>query len=869
MTTQTIHYTTECKSNGFKTATVDKYIALVESGEINCYEGLLGCDENLFKPYFDVEIKPKHAKEFYDVEGELIKMCKRRLEVVFTDAIFAVKSATSASYTSCLTGETTWIISFHIIVCNYLMRKSANKKLVELLNREEMGKQEVNDFIQLNGDEPFELFDASVYSKDRKIRAVNANKDNCKNGETLVIEDRPMRLIEGTIEQSIISACFAENAEEIVLNADAVAEEAKKEATKLAIITDCKENATEHERFFKEWLNAGLLRQITGHRNWFNVLSALYNSIGGTTGLSCFECLRNVNEDYLLTHEKALYDNYAEYYNSKEKTGATMKTLHYLVKLENKDKYFEILHAIKPPKNSKGEHVDLIKDGYTTGSFADFFKVLYGDQFVVNYDQLFFYNGVYWEKDDKKNSTLTNFFDKTFYKDLLKYFIDELTKVRSVVATSKEEEDLVTSKIKLINKGLERVAGLRNGASRKGVIEDIIAFLTNNKIVFDNKPFLFAFNNCVFDLERNEFVEPKPEHYISKTAGYDYNFEYLSTDNDELKNFIDKIFPDKDVKDYYLSVLATGMCGIQIENIFIATGTGGNGKGVIDQLMLQMSGEYGYKLGSNVLLNSIKEGANPEIANMDYKRFILTTEPNAKKKIVCATLKEITGEKTINARGLYSSKTITTMVNTTVMEANTIPDFDEVNDAMDRRVRAIPFESKAVDEDTYNALDVDMRQNIFIANPYYKSDEFQHKYKQALFNILTDKFVAFRMRGYKLQSQPEKVKTKTQKLLKSSDEIYTWFNENYEQCEGEIVKLNDIHELLQSSKLWAEMNKAERKNLAKKSVFESKFETNLFLSKYVKQRKTYYNKVRIDAISVCGWRLIPPLEDDNEHDGDM
>jgi phage/plasmid-associated DNA primase len=203
------------------------------------------------------------------------------------------------------------------------------------------------------------------------------------------------------------------------------------------------------------------------------------------------------------------------------------------------------------------------------------------------------------------------------------------------------------------------------------------------------------------------------------------------------------------------------------------------------------------------------------------------------------------------------------------MEANTIPDFDEVNDAMDRRVRAVPFESKAVDEDTYNALDPEMRQNIFIANPYYKSDEFQHKYKQALFNILTEKFVAFRTRGYKLQSQPEKVKTKTQKLLKSSDEIYTWFNENYEQCEGEIVKLNDVHELLQSSKLWAEMNKAERKNLAKKSVFESKFETNLFLSKYVKQRKTYYNKIRVDAISVCGWRLIPPLEDDNEHDGDM
>ena len=59
------------------------------------------------------------------------------------------------------------------------------------------------------------------------------------------------------------------------------------------------------------------------------------------------------------------------------------------------------------------------------------------------------------------------------------------------------------------------------------------------------------------------------------------------------------------------------------------------------------------------------------------------------------------------------------------------------------------------------------------------------------------------------------------------------------------------------------MNKAERKNLAKKSVFVEKFETNLFLSKYVKQRGTYYKKERLDAISVCGWRLIPPEVEEN------
>ena len=179
---------------------------------------------------------------------------------------------------------------------------------------------------------------------------------------------------------------------------------------------------------------------------------------------------------------------------------------------------------------------------------------------------------------------------------------------------------------------------------------------------------------------------------------------------------------------------------------------------------------------------------------------------------------------------------------------------------MDRRTRVIPFEAKAVDADTYNALDADMRTNIFIANPYYKSDEFQHKFKQALFEILKEKFIGFRTAGYRLQSQPEKVKSKTQKLLKSSDEIFTWFTENYEQCADEFVKLNDIHEHMQASKLWLELNKAERKQLSKKGFFEEKFETNLFLAKYVKPRKTYFNKVQLSANSICGWRLIPQLD---------
>ena len=127
-----------------------------------------------------------------------------------------------------------------------------------------------------------------------------------------------------------------------------------------------------------------------------------------------------------------------------------------------------------------------------------------------------------------------------------------------------------------------------------------------------------------------------------------------------------------------------------MKNCFIATGTGGNGKSLINSLMMKTVGAYGYKIPSSVLLHSIKSGPNPEVAQMNNIRFVLTQEPNNNKKICCATLKEITGDKTLNVRDLYSSKCSINLKGTTVLEANEIPFVDEVNDAVSRRIRTIP-----------------------------------------------------------------------------------------------------------------------------------------------------------------------------------
>ena len=98
-------------------------------------------------------------------------------------------------------------------------------------------------------------------------------------------------------------------------------------------------------------------------------------------------------------------------------------------------------------------------------------------------------------------------------------------------------------------------------------------------------------------------------------------------------------------------------------------------------------------------------------------------------------------------------------------------------------MKTIPFNSRYVSKEIYDELDDDNKEGIFIGNPYYKTDEFQDKYKQALFNLLIIKFKMFRENNYILQNQPLCCRDKCNDFLGTCDDIYSWFENCYEKSE--------------------------------------------------------------------------------------
>ena len=278
---------------------------------------------------------------------------------------------------------------------------------------------------------------------------------------------------------------------------------------------------------------------------------------------------------------------------------------------------------------------DLYTPTYTTGLIAEHFAVMNSNKYISYDDVVYQYNGVTWDALDKKCSALHLYIDNAFYKYLVGYCATQLLIQNKALtlATSEDTTKSIDNKIKQITELLKNLQLLRKNKARKELVDDILNQITNNNIEFDSNPHLFAFKNKIYDLKTNAFIEPDYSQYAKTTCGYDYSPYYSSEKISVLSNLIDTIFTNREVRDYYLTILATGLYGQQIENFFIATGTGGNGKSLINALMMDCVGAYGYKMGANVLLDEIKEGANPAIASLHCKRFVLAQEPNGKKSV--------------------------------------------------------------------------------------------------------------------------------------------------------------------------------------------------------------------------------------------
>jgi phage/plasmid-associated DNA primase len=481
----------------------------------------------------------------------------------------------------------------------------------------------------------------------------------------------------------------------------------------------------------------------------------------------------------------------------------TVGTIYGFALEDNKYKFIEIMKQ----NELELEQTDICK----------YIKIIAGNRFLYIKDngvyKLYCFNGKYWVNDDiiMKNFISNELYE--FLKNILKEIYFEHNKFCSLYNQLKK---------------------LKTHNYKNDIVKTYKEVGTRDDIIFDDKWWLLGFNNGVYDMEEGVFRDYRYEDYISITTGYDWQ-EPSSEEINFINNIINQIMPIPEERELYLQILATTLDGRALEKFIIFNGGGGNGKGVMNDLLLTALGNYALIGNNSILFEQNRTGSNPEKANIHKKRLVIFREPSERNKFENSVVKELTGGGKFSARSHHEHTTEKNLNLTLIVECNKRPLFqDEPQNAEIRRLIDLYFRSTYTEN---NEL-IDEKNNIYKANPYFKTSEFQQKYKFALLKILMNEHYKFYKINKSILIPPKSVNERSLLYLELSCNIVQWFKDNYVYTEdkNDIIKIKDLYAEFVISPYFANLTKAEKKKY-NKSFFVDYIQSNLFFRKFYVERK--------------------------------
>lgn len=436
-------------------------------------------------------------------------------------------------------------------------------------------------------------------------------------------------------------------------------------------------------------------------------------------------------------------------------------------------------------------------------------------------------------------------------------------------------------------------AKVKNVSKINSVVEKLlhlISVINYDKIEFDTNGYLLAFNNRVYDLKSHNWIKTVRENYILTTTGYDWE-EPTEEQMDRINNLFCDVFEDNEIRMEFTHFLSTCLYGIPVEKFIIANGDGGNGKGVMTELMAEGLGNYYYGGNNSVLLMPIKNGGNPEIANMEGKRLIVYREPSEFKKLDLSVIKELTGGAEIPARKLFSNNTKVKLSATHVLEVNKRLGLNgDTGNSILRRLRDIPFKTEfSTDEEAINNEEMTYVKR---ADTYYKSDKFKETHKFAMIKTLIEysKCWEFNAENENPDNmsvcekfyEAEEITERTLAYIENNDMVLSFLNSKYIETKNtdDFIKLNEFYSYFKQGDFYLNLTKADRNGAYSYKAICEYFKTKAKLRKYFKARedrtsKKYEGKAgygkNLKNI-VKGWRertddeIEVATDDDDEYD---
>lgn len=412
---------------------------------------------------------------------------------------------------------------------------------------------------------------------------------------------------------------------------------------------------------------------------------------------------------------------------------------------------------------------------------------------------------------------------------------------------------------------------LRNVTSNMTHIKTIISHFEgllpiDSSEVFNKHKHLIGFNNGVYDLLSQSFRDYKYSDYITITTGWDYTEPDMADPSTEearqaVEDILTTIQPNLEQRLLLLQLLASGLDGNAYQNAVIWQGQGGNGKGLLGNIMASVLGNYYYKPNATILKDMAKSGsASPDILKMKNKRFIDIEEVGG--KINTSLMRNLTGGGSIEARQLYQNTETFKLSSLLTLEINNAFELDGKPQQADyRRYLLIDFKTNFTDDTkkigkTINGIQY--RQ----ANHYYETEEFIQSIRPVFFYMLTDIYGDHYDETQKRLSFtiPDIVRENTNRYLTEQDTVKRLFDYCFVKIEDQTKKIpiSRIWEVIKRSDIYVSLPQNDRRLFSRNEIYS-----------YIKELYNIpHNPNNHKPIIVCGIQEIEsePHQDETEED---
>jgi P4 family phage/plasmid primase-like protien len=418
---------------------------------------------------------------------------------------------------------------------------------------------------------------------------------------------------------------------------------------------------------------------------------------------------------------------------------------------------FQKINLYDDPKINKSIFNSLNGEPY---SLAKIVYYLYPDKF--NYGEnnnWYVYENHKWRNTGVKNPILRDRVQeklKEIYLKLIKYYqengydiiqIQKLKKIKKSIDNTNMKNNIMTE--------LSEIYSVNNNCNR-----DFVKKLnTNNN--------LLGFNNGVYDLSKLEFREGKPNDYISISTSYDYIANHTEYHKD-LIQFLEDIQPNQEEREYMLTYLSIALIGNILELFTILTGNGRNGKSKLIELLNKTFESYFGAVPSQLFTRPRPNANSPDpgLLSLAKKKLVVAAEPEKNSKLNSGFIKFITGRDSVTLRNCHSNKMINFSPKfITLLICNDIPECDDMDNALSKRLRCINFPTEFVD------------------NPIKKNQKKIDTNIDEKFNLWKQDFMLLLIEYYK--------KYLKSNILKTTNNILKWTNKYKEDTDVYLQFLNE------------------------------------------------------------------------------